>query len=676
MLKNNKNKKSFSSVFTKRLLLTLIIPIGIIFLLLIFLFYREVKTDKEKEVQMFTSLLSSHVDEELEKYTSIVETAAMDGTVYSLDYTVAEPYLLSLMAKSGDGIWSHFVICNQYGTEQAHTFGDGVRGDSLARQDCFQIAWDEERTVVSAPYINKSTGNYVLSISTPIYRKDKKVGVLIGFLNLDYISKILNEYPFSDNSSAFMLNDDGTVSGHPDSSLVLTQNWLTDKLSFTKEQLSVFTNMTQQKTGIKIAKDSATGSYNLYSYIPIGQAGLSLAVVTPIKEMYGVILYLMYAFMLALLCIFILCILSALFTSSHITKLLKWIVTETSLLSQGKTQLNPLKVSYSKTREIEELYQALLLLSGILEHMFQKLDTESSDLYHYVDTADQKINMANTSLEEILAVVEEFAAGIDHTCTTALNLSSNSEKNYTFTETIATYATEGSTLANQTMLYSNEVMKDMERGIANTTSMLFGMQERMTEAITDSKKIEEIKILAGEILEIADKTNLLSLNATIEAAHVKENGMGFGVIAKEIRNLSDHSQKTALHIDNLSQDILQTLSNLTASASQILDFLTENVIRDYEKFLENSRIQNKNTQELEWIMTKFSNHAVELKDEFSKTHQSISSIAEVMTENKTGIQDISSHTSSLSGGLQEMLSVMEACKTSANHLVAEVDKFR
>lgn len=145
----------------------------------------------------------------------------MQEAVISLDYTQAEPYLQELLEKEGKDIWSHFLIANQYGTEQAHSEGKDGHGYSIRTEEAFQKPWKEQKTVVCEPSVSISTGRSVLGIGTPIVRNGKEVGVLIGYLRLESISDILNSYELSQDGYAFMINSDGTVSAHPDQNLVL-----------------------------------------------------------------------------------------------------------------------------------------------------------------------------------------------------------------------------------------------------------------------------------------------------------------------------------------------------------------------------------------------------------------------------------------------------------------------
>ncbi|MGB8798236.1 MAG: methyl-accepting chemotaxis protein [Candidatus Aquilonibacter sp.] len=76
------------------------------------------------------------------------------------------------------------------------------------------------------------------------------------------------------------------------------------------------------------------------------------------------------------------------------------------------------------------------------------------------------------------------------------------------------------------------------------------------EFVTEmSSSLERVGAILSLVDEISSETNLLALNASIEAAHAGNAGLGFSVIAGEIRKLADHTHVATNEVGGVIETI-------------------------------------------------------------------------------------------------------------------------
>ncbi len=108
----------------------------------------------------------------------------------------------------------------------------------------------------------------------------------------------------------------------------------------------------------------------------------------------------------------------------------------------------------------------------------------------------------------------------------------------------------------------------------------------------------EIAHILQTVDNIAKQTHLLSLNASIESARAGEFGKGFGVVADEIRTLSEDSKIAVSEISQLLNNITEEISNVTARMDDTLINVDKSVVcsSNVESSLNNIEQSYKNVQ--------------------------------------------------------------------------------
>jgi methyl-accepting chemotaxis protein len=108
---------------------------------------------------------------------------------------------------------------------------------------------------------------------------------------------------------------------------------------------------------------------------------------------------------------------------------------------------------------------------------------------------------------------------------------------------------------NEVVALAKSTTVDIEaliKGVGDTANANLESAKMISEL---ERQSEEIGKIVHAVTRIADQTNLLALNAAIEAARAGEHGKGFAVVADEVRNLAEISEKSARGIQEVVNEI-------------------------------------------------------------------------------------------------------------------------
>ena len=111
-----------------------------------------------------------------------------------------------------------------------------------------------------------------------------------------------------------------------------------------------------------------------------------------------------------------------------------------------------------------------------------------------------------------------------------------------------------------------ESREELTRVVGSLSEATAAQDRMLSEVRTLTGHMEELTQMAEEVKKVADMTNLLALNAAIEAARAGHLGGGFGVVADEVRRLSQASGGTGKRISETVEHIRTAVDATLAAA--------------------------------------------------------------------------------------------------------------
>lgn len=334
------------------------------------------------------------------------------------------------------------------------------------------------------------------------------------------------------------------------------------------------------------------------------------------------------------------------------------------------------RVNVKSSDEIGQLAQGINQFLDILQNTIGKIVEGSKNLDNMINSVGENVTVSNDNAQDVSSAMEELSATMQEIAATIQTVNDNTESVGKNVVDIADKTGQINNYSQDMRERADSLAKSADENKRTTNEMIGNIVGTLKKAIEDSKSVERVNELTGEILNISSQTNLLALNASIEAARAGEAGKGFAVVADEIRQLADSSRDTANNIQAINEHVTSAVYQLIDNSNKIIKYIEETILADYDSFVQAGAQYNEDACYISETMQEFAEKTEKLKELMKNTVESIEGISSGVEQSANAVTSSAVSTSQLVEQMNSIDKEMSESRNTVGELKAQTDVFK